>query len=78
MIKRSMRHRTRAEIGVAKPDAPSRYWAEVRVNAGPYWNPIAGCGNPARKGFLTCPKHASREEAAQLLLGPVIVPMDFS
>jgi hypothetical protein len=77
-----MRDRTRAQTGVAKPDDPFTCWAEVSINLGPHWPRIVGCGNKARKGFLTCIKHANREDAAQLLLGTVAIsplpPMDFS
>jgi len=35
--------------------------------AGDDWPPWAVCGNPARKGFLTCVKHQDREAAARKL-----------
>jgi hypothetical protein len=54
-------------MGVAKPDDPAMCWAEVRIYAGPDWPPVAPCGNRVRKGFLTCVKHANREDAAQSL-----------
>ena len=42
-------------------------WAEVHINLGPNWPRVTGCRNKARKGFLTCVKHANREATAQSL-----------
>jgi len=52
---------------VAKPTKEGGCSAEVWVNAGRRWWPLANCGNPARKGFLTCVRHEDREVAARKL-----------
>ena len=65
----SMSDRERAQTGVAKPSRPDLCWAEVAINLGPDWSLLSSCGNPARKGFLTCIKHTNREDAARLAAG---------
>ena len=42
-------------------------WAEVPFSARPTHRVLIGCGNPPRKGYLTCVKHKDREEAAREL-----------
>ena len=54
-------------LGVTQPRKESGCWAQVYVYAGDAWSPLAVCGNPARKGFLTCLKHQDRQAAAQEL-----------
>ena len=53
--------------GVARPPKKGGCWAQVYVYAGDAWPPLTVCGNPARKGFLTCVRHQDREAAAREL-----------
>ena len=53
--------------GVTRAPKEGGCWAQTYVYAGDDWPPLAVCGNPARKGFLTCVKHQDREAAARKL-----------
>jgi len=53
--------------GVDRAPKEGGCWAQVYLYAGDDWPPLTVCGNPARKGFLTCVKHQAREAAARKL-----------
>ena len=53
--------------GVVPAPKEGGCWAQTYVYTGDDWPPLAVCGNPARKGFLTRVRHQDREAAARKL-----------